>query len=279
MSRGVLVFAQNNNENNYVLQACVLAMSLKLIDPDTKISLVTNDPVEEDYLDLFDKIIKIPWFDASYDKIWKIDNRWKLYHITPYRETIVLDADMIVLEKISMHWDFLSNFDLYFVNRVLTYRYETVTSDFYRKTFTDNNLPNLYSGFHYFKKSDFAHEFYTWLEIVMKNWGEFYDTHLPKSTPDHLSVDVACAIVTKIMNCESAITTNAVCSPTFVHMKTKLQNWNEFKQDWKDYVGIYVDDDCNLKIGNYQQTKIFHYTDKSFVNDEIVNKFRKKLNV
>lgn len=279
MSRGILVFAQNNEEDNYVKQACLLAMSLKVVDPDTKISLVTNDSVDSDFLHLFDKIIEIPWTDHAEDKIWKIDNRWKLYHVTPYEKTIVLDADMLVLEKISKHWDFLSNYDLYFVNRVLTYRYETVTSDYYRKTFTDNNLPNLYSGFHYFKKSPFAHEFYSWLEIVMKNWNKFYEQQLPNSTPSHLSVDVACAIVAKILDCESEITSSADVPTTFVHMKTHVQNWKNFNHTWKDYVGIYLDDDCRLKIGNYQQTKLFHYTDKSFLTDEILNKFRKKLNV
>lgn len=279
MSKGIIVIAQNNKTINYVTQACVLAMSLKLIDPETNISLVTNDTVEKDYISLFDNIYSIPWSDEAEDKNWKIDNRWKLYHISPYNETIVLDTDILVLEKISNYWNFLSNYDLFFVSNVLTYRYETVSNDFYRKTFTSNNLPNLYSGFHYFKKSEFAYEFYTWLEIVMKNWEDFYTQHLDSNIPDHLSVDVACAIVAKILDCTEKITTNAECAPTFVHMKTKVQNWNRFNNNWKDYVGIYFDNDCRLKIGNYQQTKLFHYTDKLFVNDNIVSKLRKKLNV
>lgn len=279
MTRGVLVLAQNNKSVDYVMQSCVLAMSLKLIDPVVSISIVTDDTVNKEFVPLFDHIIQIPWSDESIDKNWKIDNRWKLYHVTPYEETIVLDTDMIVLEKISEYWKFLSNYDLFFVSNVLTYRYETVTSDYYRKTFTSNNLPNLYSGFHYFKKSEFAHEFYTWLEIVMKNWKEFYNQHLNSNIPKYLSVDVACAIVSKIMDCEKTITSSSSCSPTFVHMKTEVQNWSKFRNSWKDYVGIYYDSDCKLKIGNHQQTKIFHYTDKSFITNDVINKLRKKLNV
>lgn len=279
MSKGILVIAQNNKTVDYVLQACVLAMSLKLTDPDIPISLVTNDPVDKNFISLFDNIIQIPWSDEAEDKSWKINNRWKLYHVSPYDETIVLDTDMLILEKISNYWNFLSNYDLFFVTNVLTYRHEIATNDFYRKVFTSNNLPNLYSGFHYFKKSDLAYEFYTWLELVMKNWEKFYTQHLNKDIPKELSVDVACAIVAKILDCEEKITTNSSCSPTFVHMKTKVQNWNKFSSSWKEYVGIYYDNDCNLKIGNYQQTKMFHYTDKSFITNEIVNKLRKKLNV
>ena len=29
--------------------------------------------------------------------------------------------------------------------------------------------PNVYCAIHYFKKSAFAKQFYTWLELVMKN--------------------------------------------------------------------------------------------------------------
>ena len=53
MSKGILVLAQNLPEVNYVKQAEVLAMSLKVTNPETKISIVTNDKVE--FKNLFDK--------------------------------------------------------------------------------------------------------------------------------------------------------------------------------------------------------------------------------
>lgn len=278
MSKGVLVFAQNNKSDDYVAQACLLALSIKVIDPETNISIVTNDSVPDEYVPLFDKIIEIPWDDNAKHTEWKVNNRWKLYHITPYDETIVLDSDIIAFDKISTYWEFLDNYELFFVTQVKTYRNEIVVDNHYRKAFVENNLPNLYSGFHYFKKSDFSHVFYTWLEIVMKNWSKFYDHHVPNSQPDFLSVDVACAVVAKILDCEEKITTNSNCSPTFVHMKPKIQNWSKKINNWKEYVGIYLDDECSLKIGNFQQYGLFHYTDKSIVTDELLDKFRKKLN-
>ena len=52
MSKGILVIAQNNAETNYVEQACLLAMTLKVND-GSLISLVTNDDVPETYKSLF----------------------------------------------------------------------------------------------------------------------------------------------------------------------------------------------------------------------------------
>ena len=73
MSNGIIVIAQNLSNVNYVQQAELLAMSLKATNPDTKISLVTNDEVE--CVNLFDKIMSIPWNDDAESSEWKIQNR------------------------------------------------------------------------------------------------------------------------------------------------------------------------------------------------------------
>jgi hypothetical protein len=118
MDRGILVIAQNLSNVNYVQQAELLAMSLKATNPDTKISLVTNDEVE--FENLFDKIIPIPWNDDAESSDWKIQNRWKLYHASPYNKTIVMDTDMIVLQDISEWWNFLEKYKLFFTSKVYT---------------------------------------------------------------------------------------------------------------------------------------------------------------
>ena len=138
MSRGIAVLAQNSDSVDYVEQACILAMSLHATNSNSKISIITNDSVPEDYISLFDKVIPIPFGDSAKDSEWKIENRWKIYHASPYEETLVLDTDMLILQDISFWWEFLSQYELYFTSKVLTYRGEAVTSDYYRKTFSAN---------------------------------------------------------------------------------------------------------------------------------------------
>ena len=148
-SRGILVLAQNTDTVNYVEQACLLAMSLAVTNSGTKISVVTNDTVPDEYNSLFDQIIPIPFTDDASTSDWKIENRWKLYHASPYDQTMILDTDMLILQDISTWWEFLSNYQIFFTSKVYTYRGEIVSNDYYRKAFTANNLPNLYSGLHY----------------------------------------------------------------------------------------------------------------------------------
>ena len=280
MTKGIVVLAQNNDNDDYVEQACLLAMSLKTHNT-TPISLITNDKVPEEYISLFDKIIPIPFNDSANKSKWKVENRWKIYHASPYDETIVMDTDMLVLQNIDVWWDFLSNYEMYFTSSVLTYKGTSADTSYYRKTFIANNLPNLFAGFHYFKKCEFAQEFYTWLELVVNNWETFYEQHLDASSrPTHVSIDVCAAIVTKILDCESSITNKIAKFPSFTHMKPYCQGWNEVQTSWQDQVGVYISKDANLKIGNYTQTGILHYTEKDFIEKSpALDRYRNLINV
>lgn len=274
MTKGYLMLAQNNSVDDYVLQACVCAMSILAHNPNSKISLVTNDAVDAIYLELFDNIIPIPWTDSAADTEWKVENRWKLYHITPYDETIVLDTDMLILENIDHWWNFLSRYELYFPTSVYTYRKTKIVDTYYRKAFVSNNLPNIYVGFHYFKKCDRVHEFYKWVEDISNNWELFYGQYCKTNYPKRMSMDITCSIAVKIMNCENEITNKVVKNPTFVHMKPYIQDWNDIKTRWQDKVGTYLTPNLKLMIGNHLQSGVFHYTENDFITDEIVEIYK-----
>lgn len=280
MTKGIVVLAQNNTTNNYVEQACLLAMSVKLHN-DTNISIVTNDSVPDEYIKLFDQIIPIPFTDSAETSEWKVENRWKLYHASPYDETIVMDTDMLVLQNIDTWWKFLSNYNLFFTSNVLNYRGDSADTSYYRKTFIENNLPNLFSGFHYFKKCNFSQEFYAWLELIVNNWETFYEQHLISSArPKHVSIDVCAAIATKILDCESSITNKITKFPSFTHMKPYCQGWTQVQSSWQDQIGVYISKNGNLKIGNYLQTGILHYTEKDFIEKSpALERFRSLVDV
>lgn len=270
-----------NSDFDYVRQACLAAMSIRATNNNSNICLITNDPVPSRYKVLFDHIIEIPWGDHAVDENWKISNRWKIYHAIPYEETVVIDTDMLVLQDISSWFDFLRNYDLFYTSQVYTYKGDIVTSDYYRKAFTKFNLPNLYSGLHWFKKSDIAHEFYTWLEMITNNWQQFYKLHAGgKTFQKSCSMDLSAAIAAKIMNIETQIINPNVLYPSFVHMKPKIQNWEQnFVDRWQDRIGTYLSEDLQLKIGNYTQSGIFHYTEKDFLNNRIMQIYEKHLGI
>lgn len=267
-----------NSTYDYVKQAYLCALSIRATNPNSKICLITDATLDHKTSNVFDHIIDIPWNDQAINSEWKVENRWKIYHATPYDETIVLDTDMLVLDDISHWWKFLQTKDLFFTTNVLTYRGDTVSSIYYRKAFVNHQLPNLYAGFHYFKKSQLAHEFYTWLELVMNNWELFYGQYAGgKHFQKWPSVDVSAAIVTKILDLEDEVTSKT-SFPNFVHMKNRCQDWKLYVTErWQDKVGVYLDKNLNLKIGNYKQNGIFHYTEKDFVTDDIITLYEEYL--
>jgi len=270
-----------NSTTDYVQQACLAAMSIKTTNSNASICLITNDQVPNKYKDLFDHVVEIPWGDHAADEDWKISNRWKIYHAIPYTETIVMDTDMLVLEDMSDWFDFLNNYDLFFTSNVYTYRGDKVTSNYYRRSWDTYNLPNLYCGLHYFKKSDLAHEFYTWLEMINNNWMTFYKSVANgKKIQRWCSMDLNASIAAKIMDVENIITNSKTQYPSFTHMKPKVQNWNKnFSDNWQSRVGVYLDENCKLTIGNYRQSGVFHYTEDDFVTDDIIKKYEKLLGI
>ena len=245
MSIGIVVLAQNLEDVNYVKQAELLAMSLKVTNPKTKISIVTNDKVN--FTNLFDKIIPIPWNDDAKFSSWKIENRWKIYHASPYDKTMVMDVDMLVLQDISTWWKFLEKYKLFFTSKVFTYRGDISDTSYYRKTFIANKLPNLFAGLHYFEKSDQALEFYKLLELVVQNWEAFYERFLEGVTrPKQPSIDVCASIVALILDCTDSITNELVDIPSFTHMKNKCQGWTDGSSNWQDKVGFYINIEYNV---------------------------------
>ena len=271
MNKGFCILAQNNSDVDYVRQAYALAVSIHKFNKDQKVSLITNDNVSKKYQTVFDKIIKIPWTDQAESSYWKIENRWKVYHASPYEYTIVMDADMLVLHNISQWWDFLSKRDLFFVSNVRNFRNEVVTNRYYRKTFDENQLPNLYSAIYYFKKSEAAYEFFNFLELIVINWELFYGECAPELYQNRCSIDLCCSIASKILDNEKEITLdNSVI--TFTHMKPHLQGWHNVPEKWTKSIGSYFRNDKTLFLGNYIQNNVLHYVEPEFLTDKFLKR-------
>ena len=275
MSKGHVFIAQNSDVN-YVRQACALALSIKRFNKvENKTCLITNDPVPEEYKHAFDYIVPIPWGDLAKKSDWKIENRWKIIHATPFKENIVYDVDMLLLNSNDHWWDYFNNYDLLFTSTVVDYRKNPVTSNFYRKTFTANQLPNIYVGAFYFKKNAKSFEFFKWLDIITKNWEEFYREFLPKTPQKFCSIDVSAALAIKFMDCENTTTVPGTIIPSFTHMKPAIQGWKTVPLKWTHVLSSYLDDDCNLIVGNIKQQGLFHYVEDEFLTDDMMLKLSK----
>lgn len=283
MSKGYFTFAQGEQ---YIRFAYALALSLKVSQKEhnkLSIGITPGYIVPEEYVHAFDQIIEIPWGDAAEHSTWKLENEWKAIHMSPYEETIKLDADMLFTSDLTEWWNVLGQSELVFTTDVVTFRNEKVTSDYYRKVFTENGLPNLYTGFFYFKKTKAVYEFFSLVEYIYFNWERyFYEFFKAEQRPKFVSTDVVFALAAYLLDIESLHATPTIEIPTFVHMKTELQGWEDGKynrvpEDWNSVVQTYFSNDCELRISNHHQTMPFHYHVKDFITDEIISTLQRKL--
>ena len=275
MNFGYLIVVSDHEEIDYLRLAYALALSIKTTQKlgYEKIALVIDDKRRVQKLTspwVFDKIIE--WDQETF---W--DGRSWMHDLTPWENTVCLDADMLFLRDYS-HWIdfFIGNTDLYIANKSYTYRGEIVTSDDYRKTFTRNSLPDLYSFYTFFKKnSETAKEFFNLAKVILKNPTEFSNLFLAEYKPKIVGTDESFALAAKILGIEGDIAF-PLEFPRVAHMKPMVQNFPWPANKWSDHLGFYFTENCELKIGNYQQTDIVHYVEKDKITDEILNLLEEK---
>ena len=267
MSKGHVFLAQNSDVD-YVTQAYALALSIKHNNAiNNQTCLITNNTVPHEYRHAFDHVVEIPWKDDAKDSKWKIENRWKIINASPFKETLVYDTDMLLLSSNDHWWNLLKNTDVSLTASVVDYKGRVINNDFYRKTFTANSLPNVYVGVHYFKKNKRSFEFYKWLEIITKNYEEFYNKFLPNHKQRFCSMDVNAALAVKFMQAEGEFLNSPI---TFTHMKPAIQGWATAPSSWKNVVGSYFNKDKTLIVGNFLQLGVFHYTEDMFLTKDII---------
>lgn len=275
MSKGFVVLAKNTNDTDYVKQAYVLALSILATQTETAISIITNDSVPEEYQEVFDQIIPIPWEDQASSR-YVAEHRWKIYHVTPYDETIVLDTDMIFLQDINDWWWYCQDHELLFCASALNYKGDVIENSIYRKTFIQNDLPSPYFALHYFKKSERAEYFYKTLEFVVNNWAWCYGKLASEHYQNWLSMDLSAAIAVELCGYHSSVD---VCSPLkFVHMKAGVQGWHPVPSCWRNTIPYSYTKSGDLTVGNIRQHHLFHYVEDEFIDIDIIKKLKKLSN-
>lgn len=270
MSKGHVFLAQNSDVN-YVRQACALALSIKKYNSVNQTCIITNDQIPKEYTHAFDHVVSIPWSDSAKESSWKIENRWKIIHATPFKESLVYDADMLLLNTNDHWWKYFKGKSLVFTTEVVNYFGNTVLNDTYRRTFTANNLSNIYTGCFYVKKDSVSFEFFKWLELIVQNWKEFYKIHLESNHQKFLSIDLSAALAYNFMNNQEMIDIRSHV-PTFIHMKSALQGWKNVPVLWTNAVQNSFTEDCQLKVGGVIQQGLFHYVEDQFLTDDILLK-------
>ena len=184
-------------------------------------------------------------------------NDWQMFEISPYRQTIKLEADMIVASAIDHWWTLFERRDVVISQGARTWYDEPAESRYYRKTFDQNNLPNVYNAVTYWRLSKTAQDFFRLVRTIFEQWNDY--KKLLKFSEDTPSTDVVYAMAAQIMD-PDLVTLPLGLGPSIVHMKRHV---NPIQTD--DWTQELIWESDPFRINTVAQWGFVHYYQKEWV--------------
>lgn len=268
---GYLTIAQNTEHVDYLELAYLQAMSIKGVMPGSLyavlVDLNTHSKITKKHSAIFDHVILIPDDYASKD-MWKLANEWQVFNLTPFKETIKLESDLVITRNIK-HWQHLFRTkDVLLSRGCKDYLQQPSNNRAYRKVFDDNNLPDVYSGLMYFRYTRFAQEFFNTAKEIYLSW-DIVRPSLKNCRDTMPTTDLVYAITASILGPENC-TLPADSFVNFVHMKPEINGW----ANKPFYDTVVVETDLPMvRINNVNQYHPLHYHEKTWANESIVKEY------
>jgi hypothetical protein len=210
MSKGVLLFAQNNSHIDYIKQAMFCAKRVKQY-LNLPVCLATDslENLQENYkgYDLyFDNVVEL----AQYQKVkkkkfyngntsisldWHNLSRADAYDITPYNETIVMDTDLIISNNSLLQCFSLED------NFMIAKESKDISTSRSIKSFekiSDKSIDMVWATLFYFKKTTETKILFNLIQHIRENYNFYRLTY--KITEVKFRNDFAFAIAIHIIN-------------------------------------------------------------------------------
>jgi len=224
----------------YVKCAERLADSIRQFHPEADITIVTENML-------------------PYGRQEGFADDWQMFAVSPYRQTIKLEADMICASPIDHWWTLFERRDVVISQGARTFYDEKATSRNYRKIFDENNLPDVYNAITYWRVSQTAKDFFVLVRGIFENWSEY--KRLLKFPDDEPTTDVVYAVAAVIMG-EEQVTLPAGLGPTIVHMKRHINRLHS--EDWTKEL---IWENNPLRINTVAQWGLVHYHIKDWIDE------------
>jgi hypothetical protein len=200
LTRGVLIFAFNNEQTDYVAMAAWSAKNIRK-HLGLPVAIVT-DVGDSSRSQTFDKVISaIPasggtryFEDYQTSVTWHNAGRPDAYSLTPWDETLVLDADYVVASsELNKLWSSKADFMCY-KNALDMSTGKLMTG---LNTFGQYNMPMWWATVMMFRKSNTAQYIFDCMNMVRNNWQHYRDLYgIAKATyRNDFALSIALGIV------------------------------------------------------------------------------------
>lgn len=271
MSRGVVLFAQNNHTIDYVKQAVYCAKKIKK-HLNLPVAIATDNP---EYLkDTFpyyskyvDNIIQLEWYACTQkrtfkdgtmstrDLEWRNHNRNTIFDITPFDETLVMDTDFIIGNDILLN-AFETDQD-FLIYRHITDLNQDRPDEFRFNKISDRSVDMYWATVFYFKKTERTKLFFDLVTHIKENWNFYRLTYqIPMKTyRNDFSFSIAIHILNgfqrtswpKVLPGKLWFTSDA---DVLVKMDEEQYTFLLDKKDWLGHYTLGKIKDANIHIMN-----------------------------
>jgi len=268
--QGYVTFAQNTDTVDYLELAYVQALNIKATQKTAKYAVIvdaqTKEKVNEIHRSVFDYIIDLPMDYNEPTSNWKLANEWQVFYLTPFKETIKLESDLLFTRSIEHWWTAFRLRNIVLSTGCRDYRGHRSHVRTYRKLFDDNKLPDVYNGLMYFRFSREAKQFFDTARTIASNWEYLRDNVLKNCREDAPSTDVLYAITARLIG-EDVCTMPSMDFINFVHLKPAINGLEETERVTDIYLKEF--DQGMIRIGNINQLSPLHYYEKDFATTEM----------
>ena len=194
MTKGVLMYAHNNPEIDYVKIACANALMVQknlqvpvtLVTDEGSISWGKKQLTEEFINQCFEKIVVVEqnfnfvnnknFSDTSFSsKVLPFynSNHWEAYELSPYEETLFIDCDYLVMSSaLSNCWG--SHNDV-MINHKIYSPIDQVPP--YSKNIDDMGIKLYWATVIYFRKSSLASHLFYLVQHIQENYDYYRDLY------------------------------------------------------------------------------------------------------
>lgn len=266
--QGFVTIAQNNSNTDYLELARIQAASIKATQKMNRYAVIvdstTKQQITEQDNNLFDYVIELP-MDLAKTQSWKLANEPQVFWLTPFKETVKLEADLLFTRSIDHWWRAFRFRDIMLSTGCRNYLQQISTARNYRHMFDSNGLPDVYNGLMYFRYTKTAHDFFSLAQQIQQAWPALQNT-LKNCRESEPSTDVLYAVTAAVLGQEKC-TAPSFDFVNFVHMKSAH---NGLPEGEKFTDQLFTEFDRGMiRINHLSQIQPLHYHAKDFVTEQM----------